>query len=714
MRILATSREILDIAGESVCPVPTLSLPEPERLPRPPDDLPRELTKYEAVQLFVDRALLSQPAFAVTRENVLAVAQVCRRLDGIPLAIELAAARVRVLSVEQIAARLDDRFRLLGSGQRGVLPHQQTLRATMDWSYDLLSEGERRLLSRLSVFAGSFTLEACEAICGNFEEDRPGAEILDLLTQLVNKSLVLVEGDQASATRPETPDPGVAPRYRLLETIREYGAEKVAASGEGLPLAHRHRDWFCRLGEQAEPQLRGPAQREWLRRLDAEHDNLRAALRWCVTRGNTDAPPEEWLPGLRLGAALVRFWEVRGYWSEGRERLHRLLEIAARQNAGSPELESARSRALCGAGVLAFQQGDYLTARVWLEECLASPATQGNRGTLASTLNLLGNVALYQGDTATARQHYERSLALRQEEGDRSGAASTLNNLGIVAQHEGDFAAARTLYGQGLALRRELGDQWNIAASLNNLGSVAYQQGDYEAAAGLFEESLGIKRGLGDRPGIAGTLANLGLVALCRGDAAAARRFHEESLSLAQELVDQPGIARALYGMGSVARLEGDAAAARRAFSESLAIARELGHRRVVAEVLASLARVTVAPAEARALLLESLTLRRELGEEPGLVECLEGLAVLALAVGSAERAALLLAAAERHRETLRAPRTPTERAEYEQAIARIRDALETRAFATAWSAGLATSLEQALCLAQKESEVPAPGQQAP
>ncbi|MCL6650322.1 MAG: tetratricopeptide repeat protein, partial [Chloroflexi bacterium] len=642
-------------------------------------------------------------------------AQVCRRLDGIPLAIELAAARVRVLSVEQIAARLDDRFRLLGAPHRGALPHQQTLRAAMDWSYDLLSEAERLLLQRLSVFAGGFTLEAAEYVCSDSEaaigegadpsavgrlRARQGGhphcaveqkEVLDLLTQLVNKSLVLVD---ESETGGET-------RYRLLETIRQYGAEKMAGSGEGARLQARHADWFCRLAERAERELRGSVQGEWLRRLEIDHDNLRAALRWAVET-EEEAVPEKRQTALRLGAALARFWETRGYWSEGREQLRRLLALPWDPQTASRELGLVRARVLHGAGILAFYQGDYTDARALLEECLSSSAAAGERRARAAALNSLGIVALSQGDFATARAKYEESLAIRRDLNDREGIASTLNNLGMVAQYQSDFATARAKYEESLAIRRTLGDLTDIAASLNNLGNVAFLEGDFEAAAALYEESLALKRKLGDRPGIAGTLDNLGLVAQCRGDAATARRLHEESLTLRRELGDRPGIAQSLHGLGGVARFLGETSEARRCYEESLALARALGDRQILAAVLCSLARVSADAGlpdglDPRALYEESLAIRRALGDRPGMVECLEGLAAFFGDRNDPERAARLLAAAAAARGALGALRLPMEQAEHERDVARTRAALGEAAFAEAWARGEALTLEEAI-----------------
>src|SRR5579884_1453224 len=366
LRILASSREALGIAGELAYRVPSLSLPELPRLPSAEAALVPALARCEATRLFVERAALSYPGFALTEQNAPAVAQVCVRLDGIPLAIELAAARIKVLSADQIAARLDDRFRLLTGGSRTALPRQQTLRALIDWSYDLLSEAERTLLRRLSVFLGGWTLEAAEAVCADASHAPPRAAamgagehaaapleagsrenaggpvaaeaVLDLLSRLVDKSLVLVE-ESAEAEA----------RYRLLETVRQYSRDRLMESEEARDLRCRHRDWFLTLAEGAERRLRGPDQVAWLNRLAQEHDNLRMALEWC--RAEEDAGAEA---GLRLAGALWRFWRVRGYLSEGRERLE-----AALAQASASERTAQRAKALYGLAALAWGQGDY-------------------------------------------------------------------------------------------------------------------------------------------------------------------------------------------------------------------------------------------------------------------------------------------------------------------------------------------------------------------
>ncbi len=440
--------------------MPSLSVPDLQRLP------PTEgLSQYEAVRLFIERAVAVQPAFGVTNENAPAVAQVCHRLDGIPLAIELAAARVKVLAVEQIAARLDDCFRLLTGGSRTALPRQQTLRAAIDWSFSLLSEPERVLLRRLSVFAGGWTLEAAEAACAD-SRLLTGDDILDVMAHLVDKSLVLVE-EQAGEVR-----------YRLLETVRQYAGERLVEAGEAAAVRDRHRDWFLELVERAEPKLDGPEQAVWFERLETEHDNLRAALTW------SQADPSGLEAGLRLAGPMWWFWILRGHLREGRERLAGLL-------ARSPAPTSARAKALRGAGHLAYGQGDYDDARGLLEESLRLYRQFGDKRGIAIALAQLGRLSHGQGDHASATTVLEESRALFEELGDELGLAWPVASiLGDVARDQGDDRRARELYEQGLAQARGRGDKHATANVLRGLAHLVRVQDDVEQAEALFKESL--------------------------------------------------------------------------------------------------------------------------------------------------------------------------------------------------------------------------------
>jgi tetratricopeptide (TPR) repeat protein len=494
-------------------------VPDPER-----NATPEELSTYESARLFVERARLHRPHFAVTAQNAPALASVCHRLDGIPLAIELAAPRVRSMSMEEVDRRLDQRFGLLTGGSRTALPRHRTLRAMIDWSYDLLSDAERALLCRLSVFSGGCTLDAAEQVCvGEGVDD---VQLLDLLISLADKNLVVAD-EQGGETR-----------YSLLETLRHYALEHLRERHREAPWRGRHLMYFLALAEEAEPQLTGSDQQAWLDRLEAEHENLRSALAWSsATTGDASL-------GLRLAAVLWRFWWLRGYLSEGRTWLvGRLASVP-----GTDSL-AVRSMALNGAGILAWQQGDYPASRALQEESLAIRRKLGDRRAIASSLNCLGIVLSEQGDHCAARAFHEESLAISRELGDRRETANALSNLGNVAGDLGDFPAARMLHEESLAIRRELGHRWGVAAALTNLAVVARDQGDYADARALSEESLAICRELGERQGTAGCLGEIGLILCDQGDYPAAEALLKESLTIFLELGDQRNIAEALEGL---------------------------------------------------------------------------------------------------------------------------------------------------------------------
>jgi non-specific serine/threonine protein kinase len=441
------------------------------------------------VVLFIDRATAVAPSFAVTKQNAVAVAQICQRLDGIPLALELAAARVKSLPVEAIAARMEDSFRLLTGGSRTALPRQQTLRASIDWSHDLLSEPEQVLLRRLSVFAGGWTLEAAEAVCGDegcwvlgvrswasdapFQHPTPNTqhltpdEVLDVLTSLVDKSLVVYEEGEGEG------------RYRLLEALREYARERLEGAGEHGAVRGRHRDWFLGLAEVAAPSLFGGAELPaWMDRLEIEHDNLRAALECC---GTTEI---EGTRRLRLAGALWRFWDLRGYLSEGREWLEEALRAA---DGASP---SSRARALLGAGILAGLQGDDTQWAMRCAESLALFREVGDRWGIAWSLDTLGVLAWIQGDAERAAPLLEEALAVSRDCGDKASVVRSLMTSGIAARSQGDEERARARLEEALVLSQELGDQRFIAWGLYDLGLLAVSQGDYGTARARLQESL--------------------------------------------------------------------------------------------------------------------------------------------------------------------------------------------------------------------------------
>lgn len=541
VRIVVTSREALGVPGEAILPIASLITPEIGSAV-----LARDLGAVDACRLFIERARAVQPTFELTDTNARAVAQLCRRLDGIPLAIELAAARVRALPVEQIAARLDDRFRLLTGGSRTSVARHQTLRATIDWSYDLLTEPERAVLRRLSVFAGGATLEAAESVCAG--DPVEPFEILDVLGRLVEKSLVFTDPTSAEA------------RFRLLETVREYARGRLVEADEGETTLRRHRDWYLALVDEASPAFfHGPEPVEWLRRLDREHEDVRAALEWCLDQ------PGEGRSGLRIAAGLWRFWEIRGHLSEGRGWLERMVE------AVGGEVSPLPANALTGAGNLAFMQGDFRAASTFHEASLALHRQIGDRQSIAYAANNLANTALQLGDHARARALYEETIALTRELGDVRGVAFGSVNLAAVATSEGDLGQARALHEEILATIRELGDRWMEAFALDTFASATSRAGDRQGAGALHAEALAILEEIGDRRGVARVLTHLGDLALSDGDTAQARGLFRQSLAIRQDLGDMPGLASAMENLaGAVAADDADAAARLHGAAESL------------------------------------------------------------------------------------------------------------------------------------------------
>ena len=481
VRILATSREPLQIAGERRCRVPSLSLPDD------PGDW-RLLAESESGRLFQERARAASEGFAITPENAAAVASICRRLDGIPLAIELAASRIGMLTPQEVDKRLGDRFRLLRGGPRTVLPRQQTLHAAIEWSYDLLSEPERKLLARLSVFASGWTVEAAEVVCSDDVLDEHS--ILDLLERLCDKSLVVVDpGSQGGS------------RQRLLESIREYAAERLGEAGEVEALRQRHRDWFLRLAEQAAPRLQQPEQKLWLDRLDADHDNLRAAFAWSVE-------PEV---RLRLCVALHRFWLVRGHYAEGRGRLEGTLARAGQAS------ELHRARGHNALGILAWASADYAAAREEFSASLALFEEMGDRDQQARQRANLGIIAFSMGEFAEARENLTRSLAVFRELGDWGPAAMVTCNLGALEREAGSLAAARPLLEESAALFRSQGDKASLATAVHNLAGVALREGNPEGALEPLREALQLLRDLGDPRGLVLAVDTLGQALALQG-----------------------------------------------------------------------------------------------------------------------------------------------------------------------------------------------------
>ena len=537
---------------------------------------------------------------------------------------------------------------------------QQTLRNTIEWSYDLLTEAEKQLFCRMAVFQGGRTFEGLERVC-NYDGQLQ-IDVLEGVGSLVSKSLL----QQREGRDGE-------PRFWMLETIHEYAREKLQESGKGAALQREHARYFMELAEEAEPQLTGAEQVEWLAWLENEYDNIRAALGWARAANDGGYAGDEEVGetadagevGLRLAGALWRFWYARGYFSEGREQLAGVLGlVSVRQQSGpskvAREARGAKAKALYGMGVMAERQGDYALEHTLHKESLAIRRELGDKVGIAQSLNGLGNVALYQGDYASARTLHEESLAIRRELGDKWGIALSLSNLAVVASKQGDYASAGTLLEEGLAIRSELGDKYSIAQSLGNLGIVAHNQGNYTSARSLVEESLAIQRELGDKGGIAFSLGYLGNVTGKQGDHASARTLHEESLAIRSELGDKAGIASSLNYLGHLAHRQGDAIRAGRLYSEGLNVSREIGAKEEIAI---------------------SLT----------------GLAAVACTAKQSEKGATLLGAVEALLEATAVVLDPVDRAEYERGVAAARAQLDAEAFAKTWAEGRAMSMEQAI-----------------
>jgi predicted ATPase/class 3 adenylate cyclase len=634
LKVLVTSRMVLHVQAEQEFAVPPLVVPDPKRLP----DL-ATLSQYEAVALFISRAQAVKPEFLVSNANAPAVAEICVRLDGLPLAIELAAARIKLLPPQALLARLGKRLAVLTSGAHDAPARQRTLRNTISWSYHLLDADEQRLFRRLSVFVGGCTIQAIEAVCS--ARGNGALSVLDAVASLIDKSLLR-----------QTEQEGVEPRFVMLETIREYGLECLVTSGE-MEITHQaHAAYYLWLAEEAEPELVGPLQTVWLERLEREHDNLRAALGWFIERGGPGSSRE--MP-LRLAGALRRFWEVRGHWGEGQNFLERAL-------AGSKGVAvQVQVKALKAAAHLAYNRGPIDRAEALYEECLARCRELGDTGGLALSLRLLGAIAANRSNYVVASSRTEESLALFRAAGDKEGIAWALNNLAEIVSQQGEYDRAISLTEESLALFRAAGNIEGIAWELLQLAGVLFiTEGNPAKVHALLEEGLALSRELGYQDGISLALIRLGEEFLQQGDAVKARSLLEESLVLLRELGDWLGTVWSLSRLAGVAALQGDYA-------------------------------------EARTLYEESLALEREVGGNENIASCLEGLASVVAAQGDPVWAARLWGTAEARREALGTPLPPVYRADYERAVAAARTQLGEKFFAAAWAAGRASPLEQVI-----------------
>ena len=548
LKVLVTSRTLLRIYGEHEYAVRPLELPDPTHLP--PIE---ELRQYEAIRLFTERARAAKTDFSLTNENAPAVAEICARLDGLPLAIELAAARIKLLSPQAICSRLSDPLKFLTGGARDLPVRQRTLKGAIAWSYALLDEDEQALFARLSVFSGGCTLEAVEAVC-----DAEGDLLVDVfegLSSLLDKSLLRqeegVEGE---------------PRFVMLETIREYARERLEVSGDAEKIERTHAEYFLALAEQGASELGGAEEATWLERLEAEHDNMRAALSWTLQSERAEL-------GIRLAGALWRFWDMRGYYGEGRSWLEEALAKDGRAS-------EARAKALEGVGWLADLQGDIDRAVAAAEEGLSIGARVEIKSSItASFLRLLGSAAYVGGDHTRAARLYDESLALSREAKDERGVASSLLQLGNVSSDLGDHERAKTFYEEGLALSRRFDDKALLGSALISVGAEYLLQGDHERGAMLNEEAAGLYRERGNRGHLQYALDNLGWAALMRGDLREAEALHQESLALSRQLGDKLVAAEALEGLACSASGRGGAERVATLFGTAEALREAVGYQ---------------------------------------------------------------------------------------------------------------------------------------
>ncbi len=644
LKVLVTSRVVLHVQAEHEFFVPSLSLPDPNHVP----DL-AALSQYEAVALFLRRAQSARSDFHVTNANAPAVAEICVRLDGLPLAIELAAARMKLLSPEALLVRLHQPLHVLTSGPRDVVARQQTLRNTIEWSYQLLNAQEQQLFRRLSVFVCGGPLSAIEATSLGSEAE----SVLDTVASLADNSLLQRVEQQA----------GEEPRFAMLETIREYALESLEALGETEAARGAHAAYFLRLAEEAEQGMAGPQQAVLLERLEQEHDNLRAAMQWSLEQAE-----EGKAMALRLGGALYSFWFVRAYFSEGRDFLERAL------SRGDEVAAPVRAKALYAASQLHDALGSLDQAEEFYEQSLALYRELGDTRGIASCLHLLADIAWGRANLALARSQGEESLMLFRELDDKRSVAYLLYHLGSLAVEQGEYARGRDLLTESLTINRELGDTRIIALSLFNLVLLYWLSGgDLAQAHTWLDESFALFREVGDKESIANCLYLSGMLAHSEGDAASARSLTEQALAIFKEMKQQHGTALSLYALAEVAAAGGDSARSQALYEQGVGVARESGDKRAIPSGL-------------------------------------EGLAAAVAAQGNYIWAAHLWGAAEVLREAIGTPLPPVERVPYHRAVAAARTQLGEQAFATAWAEGRTLSPEQALATPGQVA-LPAPTQ---
>ena len=680
LRALVTSRQSLHVSGEHEFMLPPLALPDPDHALSPGG-----AANDEAIVLFVERARVAKAGFTLTEENVITVAEICRRLDGLPLAIELAAAHIRRLSPGALLERLDHRLPLLTRGGRDLPARRQTLRGALDWSHDLLDVADRRLFRRLAVFVDGCTLEEAEQVC-LLEGDQPW-DLLEQFASLVDKSLLqhheVADGES---------------RFSMFETISEYARERLHVADEAEAIRRRHARTYVRLAEEAEQALNGPRQIWSLDWLEREHGNLRAALAWSIEHDSEAA--------LRLAGALSWFWDVRNYREEGLRWLDRALQAAPVGVAG-------RAKALYGRGSLLLTLGEPDRARPSLEESLALYEERPDQRGAARALNQLGFLARTQGDYEQAHCDYDRSLELCRASGDHGGAGRVLTQLGRLAQLQGDWTLSRSLLEEAVPLHRQAGDRLRLGQTLRQLGILSHHQGDDDRARALMEESVQAFRQVGHHELLAWALLDTAEQHQIRGNHDLAGVQLAESLSLFSRVggpEGTEGIACVRRCLGKLAMATDDLCSAKVQLAESLASYRDLGHNKAIAWLLHDLGDLAARQNDyeaARRRYVEGLILAREAGDGLGVAQALDNLGFLSVHEGNCDRGVRLMAAAAAEHTRRGRVADLDERVEHDACLDLAQTALGEPCFTTAWTEGEATPLEQAASYALDEARSP-------
>lgn len=670
LKIIATSREALRIDGEQCHRILSLGIPNPDD-----KDTPEQLTQFESVRLFIERALSVNQNFRVNNNNAPALAQICFQLDGIPLAIELAAARTKALSVEQISERLSNRFHLLTGGRRTSLPRQQTLRALIDWSYDLLTVVEKTLWNRLSIFSGGWTLDSAEEICS--DEKIESCEVIDLMTLLVEKSIVIFNEEKR--------------RFRMLETIKQYGDEKLRESGEHSIFADKHLKYFAEFAVAASKELRGSKHAQTIALLESESGNVEKCLLWAVESSNMSEAH-------KLTGAMGYYWQLRGHYSEAL----RWLTVVTQTRPAM--IDPVYCRVLSHKGNFHRLKSNFENANKYLLESLELSREIGDESGVTDTVNRLGINEYDQGRFEGAIKYYEENLAVFMKNGDKHGISKTLNNLGNTASNLGDDEKAMRYYEESLVLRRELNDILGIGITLNNVGILAFERGEYDKAIVLLKESLQVRKEMSDMEGTVICLVNLGHTVYNRGDFDEAKEYYDESLRVYEDMGERSGFSESYYNLGKVEYAKNQIDIAEEHFESGLKIATELKSDSLIAVNLFGLGKTSSRKGkidEAKQYYYDSLTLYRDMGNRKDIDLNLLRMSELFCTIGNYPNAARLLGfVKEEFLERKKIVLPKAEQPAYDETLKNLKEKMNADDFAKSFEEGKGLGFERAIELA--------------